>query len=314
MNEQLNTAGAQFNSVLSSFTQSLKPLSKEVGKQWVQVQQFAKERMSGGVDTTELPPEYRQLEEKVDKIKSLYELLLKVSRNYTLPAYDYEPALNDKVLDFANTVSSGATSLASNLSGGQMGTSTAAYSRGASQQETPSSLSHAFAKAAYQGADLVHPEEPLAVALKKFGAAEERAGNMRIKQDQDAVSKFHNPLMEKLNVKIADAMKSRRNVHSVRLTYDACRSRLKTAPPERAEPLRTEMEKAEDEFVIAVDDSMGRMKLVIENSDLLRAVADLIAIQLQYHKSVYEVLAEVSPEIDELVVTNEALYTSAPQH
>ncbi|KAH6561924.1 hypothetical protein BASA60_011301 [Batrachochytrium salamandrivorans] len=243
--------------------------------------------MSGGVDTTELPPEYVNWKRssvwvvKVDKIKSLYELLLKVSATTLCLPMTTNLLSNDKVLDFANTVSSGAT-----LAG----------------QQPP------------LGADLVHPEEPLAVALKKFGAAEERAGNMRIKQDQDAVSKFHNPLMEKLNVKIADAMKSRRNVHSVRLTYDACRSRLKTAPPERAEPLRTEMEKAEDEFVIAVDDSMGRMKLVIENSDLLRAVADLIAIQLQYHKSVYEVLAEVSPEIDELVVTNEALYTSAPQH
>ncbi|EGF80502.1 hypothetical protein BATDEDRAFT_35140 [Batrachochytrium dendrobatidis JAM81] len=312
MNDQLNSAGAQINSVLSSFGRSMAPLGRDIGKQWVQVQQFAKERMNGGVDATELPSEYRLLEEKVDKVKMLYESFLKVSRNYTLPAYDYEPALNDKVLDFANTFSSNATSLAGQLSGGQLGAAPGA--RQTPQPETPTSLSHAFAKAAYQGAELVHPEEPLAAALKKFGAAEERAGNMRIKQDQDATAKFHNPLMQKMNLKMAEAIKSRRNVQSVRLIYDACRARLKTAAPEKAEALRTEMEKAEDEFVIAVDDSMGKMKLVVENSDLLRSLADLVAIQLQYHKSVYEVLAEVSPEIDELVVTNEAIYTAAAQH
>ncbi|KAI8922957.1 hypothetical protein BC831DRAFT_514679 [Entophlyctis helioformis] len=115
------------------------------------------------------------------------------------------------------------------------------------------------------------------------------------------------PLLHALNTKFSDAMKARRNVQSVRLTYDACRSRLKSAAPEKAEALRTEMEKSEDEFVLAVDDAMGKMKLVVETSQPLRALADLVAVQLQYHKAVYEALAEVSPEIDELVVTNEAL-------
>nr|KAJ3423039.1 hypothetical protein HK105_003865 [Polyrhizophydium stewartii] len=325
MSESFNAAGQQINAVLSSFTQSLKPLGREVGKQWIQVQQFAKERIGGSTDVTELPPEYRQLEEqKVDKIKAAHEQLLKVSRNYTLPAYDYEPALNDKVVDFANTVSSGATSLADKLSGGQIAQGSA--SRPVSQ-ETPPSLSHAFAKAALQAAESVNPEEPLAAALKKFANAEERAGNMRVKQDSDAVAKFHNPLLKTLNQKIADAMKARRNVQSVRLTYDACRSRLKGVPPEKAEALRTEMEKSEDEFVVAVDDAMGKMKLVVENNEMLRAIADLVAVQLQYHKlgaadtftirllpqSVAEVLAELSPEIDELVITNEAIYTAGTQ-
>jgi hypothetical protein len=41
---------------------------------------------------------------------------------------------------------------------------------------------------------------------------------------------------------------------------------------------------AEDEFVAAVDDAMGKMKLVVENGDGIRCLADLVAIQLQYHK------------------------------
>jgi hypothetical protein len=41
---------------------------------------------------------------------------------------------------------------------------------------------------------------------------------------------------------------------------------------------------AEDEFVAAVDEAMGKMKLVVENGDAIRCLADLVAIQLQYHK------------------------------
>ena len=123
--------------------------------------------------------------------------------------------------------------------------------------------------------------------------------------------KFHAPLLNTLNTKIADAMKARRNVQSVRLTYDALRTRLKASTPTRADELRTEMERSEDEFVGAVDEAMGKMKEVVGHSEALKCLSDLVAIQLQYHKSVFEVLSELSPELDELVVTNEALY--APQ-
>lgn len=70
----------------------------------------------------------------------------------------------------------------------------------------------------------------------------------------------------------------------MRLTYDACRSRLKSASPSRSEEIRAEMIAAEDDFVAAVDDAMGKMKLVIENGEGIRCLSDLVAIQLQYHK------------------------------
>jgi len=142
---------------------------------------------------------------------------------------------------------------------------------------------------------------------------QERVGNIRIQQDQDAVLKFHNPLLVTLNTKMNDALKSRRHVQTVRLTYDACRTRLRSATPVRADELKAEMEQSEDEFVAAVDEAMGKMKIVTENSEMLRCLSDLVAIQMQYHKTAYEVLSELSPEIDELVVTNEALYSHSDQ-
>jgi hypothetical protein len=91
------------------------------------------------------------------------------------------------------------------------------------------------------------------------------------------------------------------------LNYDAARAKLKATRPEREEAARAEMEATEDEFVAAVDDAMGKMTLVVENPEPLKNLADLVAAQLAYFKEAHEALAELSPDIDELQVTNEAL-------
>jgi hypothetical protein len=46
-------------------------------------------------------------------------------------------------------------------------------------------------------------------------------------------------------------------------------------------------------------------KVVLENVDGLRCLSDLVAAQCQYHKAAFEALQELSPELDELVITNE---------
>ena len=94
-----------------------------------------------------------------------------------------------------------------------------------------------------------------------------------------------------------------------RLTYDSCRDRLKTCAPSRADEIRSEMAKSEDEFVSAVDVAMGKMKLLVDRGEPLKCLAELVAIQLNYHKAAYEALSILGPELDELVVTSEAIYT-----
>lgn len=67
------------------------------------------------------------------------------------------------------------------------------------------------------------------------------------------------------------------------------------------------MEKSEDDFVNAVESAMEKMKLVVRNGDALQNLADLCAAQLAYHKTCYETMKELSPEIDELQVTRDAM-------
>ena len=80
-----------------------------------------------------------------------------MSRNYTLHAYDYEPALNDKMVDFASSVTNNATSFAEKISGTPMSHKT--------NPEIPPSFAHAFAKAASDSIDLVSPQEPFGICL-----------------------------------------------------------------------------------------------------------------------------------------------------
>ncbi|KAJ3321645.1 hypothetical protein HDU76_014062, partial [Blyttiomyces sp. JEL0837] len=143
------TTSAQFSSVLSGFAEKLKPLGAQAAKGFSQVSQYAKEKMGSATDVTELPQKYRELEEKVDKIKALHESFLRVSRNYTLPHYDYEPLLSESVSDFASTMTDRISSL------------TGAAQPPATKEEIPRSLSHAFAKAAANNADAMGAEEPL---------------------------------------------------------------------------------------------------------------------------------------------------------
>lgn len=84
--------------------------------------------------------------------------------------------------------------------------------------------------------------------------------------------------------------KARKNVQSIRLTYDAARHRLKTARPDKIEANKAEVEKAEDEFVAAVEDAMSKMRNVSEHPTALKLMTDFVNAQLAYHKEAFEVL------------------------
>ena len=157
------------NDAFSSFTKSLRPLSQSLEKGFVQLQQV-KLLTQGALETfnaadvTELPQEYKLLEKKLDSVKLMYEQLSKVSRNYTLAAYDYEPDMTDRASDLVSQVGVGASSIAERFISTVQQRKAADVGNAA--VETPSSLSHAFAKAALTSAtDLDSPQEPLCLLL-----------------------------------------------------------------------------------------------------------------------------------------------------
>ncbi|KAJ3083810.1 hypothetical protein BCR33DRAFT_720725 [Rhizoclosmatium globosum] len=293
-------SSAQVSELASSFFSKMAPFGAQAAKGLSQGLQYTKEAIGQANDVTELPEAYKQLETQVDAIKALHDNFLKISVNFTRKAYDYQPPLTDTALNYANTVQKGFSSLISSATAQPVVPS-------APVEEIPVSLGHALGKAAQQSKDGLNPSEPLYGALNKFADTHNKVGEARVKMADEINTKFHQPYTTTLNQLIGHAMKARRSVVAVRLNYDAARAKLKASTkPEEEAKLRAEMEATEDEFVSVVDDAMAKMKLVVESPEPLKNLSDFVAAELAYFKAAHEALAELSPEIDELQVTNEA--------
>lgn len=76
---------------LQSFTNNVGPQFQNIGKTFGNLNQQARERF-GAVDQediTELPQEYKDLERRVDALKSAHTGLMKVAKVYETESYDY---------------------------------------------------------------------------------------------------------------------------------------------------------------------------------------------------------------------------------
>ncbi|KAJ3205351.1 hypothetical protein HDU83_009255 [Entophlyctis luteolus] len=305
MTSSLNTKASVQNirEAASLAAERLKPLGSSAVQRFSMVSQYAKEKMNAAsADVTELPPKYRELEERVDRIKAQHEAFLKLTGNYSRKHYDYVPVFSETAKDVVSTVSAGWTHL---ITGSTSPTSPSS--------DVPPSLSHAYAKAARASIVPGEETEPMGAALSAFAKAQEAVGEARLQMDAEIINRVHEPTATTLNQTIAHAIRARRTVTNARLTYDAARSKMKTvkAGSGHEEAARIEMESAEDAFVAAVDDAMGKMTLVVESSEPLKNLADLVAAQAKYFKEANAIFSALLPEIDELQVTNEALKRSA---
>ncbi|KAF9168278.1 hypothetical protein DFQ27_005035 [Actinomortierella ambigua] len=313
-----------------AFSQQLNPLAAKLNKQFGQVKQFAQEKMGTAEDLTELPQEYKDLEKRVDAVRAMHTNLLRVTRTYQTQSYDYPAQLQETLGEFGRTVTDRiqqvalspadkAATEAAALEGdkrdgtGSTSSSTAGSSSAAAAAAAapPKTLAHALSRASMSGAEQLGLEEPMGSALFKYATVQEKIGDFRLKQDAEISAKFVGPFSTTLNTQIGFAMKARKNVANARLSLDSAKAQYRTAKPERAEAHRVEVEQAEDLFVAALEEATTLMKAVLESPEPLRNLADMVAAQAQFYKEAYEILSEVAPEIDELQVTQEALYRNS---
>ncbi|KAF9318236.1 hypothetical protein BG000_009938 [Podila horticola] len=292
-----------------AFSSQLNPLAAKLGKQFGQVKQFAQEKMGTAEDITELPQEYKDLEKRVDALRNTHTNLLRITRTYSTSTYDYPAQLQETLGEFGRTVTDKIQSVA--LSPAEKAASEAAALEERKEATPPKTLPHALSRASYQGAEAIGLEEPFGVALSKYAAVQEKIGDRRLAMDQEITTKFVQPFGTTLNTQIGFAMKARKNVQNARLALDSAKAAYRTTRPERSEASRVEVEQAEDLFVAALEEATTLMKTVLETPEPLRNLADMVAAQLAFFKEAQELLAEVSPEIDELHVTQEALFRNS---
>lgn len=285
-------------------------------------QQYVKEQFGQTEDKTELPPDYIELEKRVDALKLVHQKLLSVTSQYTNEAYDYPPNIRESFTDLSKNVTEKVQLLSRATSTAE---AQAAFTATPQAKPQPKTFNHAIARASLAGSQLLHQsdvrgagaDDSLAQALEKYAVAEEKVGEARLNQDERIQQRFLAGWSATLNTNLQFAQRARKNVENARLNLDATKARVKGinnpfnnknqshAEENYTEAQRAEIEKAEDEFVNQTEEAVGVMKNVLDTPEPLKNLAELIAAQLEFHKRSYEILSELAPEVDQLQLDQE---------
>ncbi|KZM20558.1 hypothetical protein ST47_g8310 [Ascochyta rabiei] len=292
-------------------------------------QQYVKEQLGQAEEKTQLPPDYIELEKRVDALKKVHTTMLQVTSQYSNEAYDYPANLRESFNDLGRTVSEKVNLLSSATSPAE---AQAALTAPPSAKPQPKTFSHAVARASLNSSHMLtaeqsgSSEDPLATALEKYAIASEKVGEARLAQDAQIQSRFLAGWSTTLNTNIQFATRARKQVENSRLSLDATKANAKggaftlpgqagrkngTGEEDLSEEARAKIEQAEDEFVGQTEEAVGVMKNVLDTPEPLRNLADLVGAQLEYHKKAYEILAELVPIIEQLQVEQEAGYRKA---
>ncbi|KJR81358.1 BAR domain-containing protein [Sporothrix schenckii 1099-18] len=294
--------------------------------------QYTKEQLGQVDDKTQLPPDYIDLEKRVDALKQVHQKMLAVTSQYSHEPYDYPPNIKETFSDLGRTVSEKVTLLSSASSPAE---AQAALTAPPSAKPQPKTFAHAIARASLASSQTLHQqhtgagEDPLATALEKYALAQERVGEARLAQDAQIQSQFLAGWNTTLNTNLQFATRARKNVEKSRLSLDAVKTRVKGNTwklpgnagagqqhdeAELSPEAQEEIEKAEDEFVTQTEEAFGVMKNVLDTPEPLRNLSELINAQMEYHKKSYEILSELAPVIDGLQVEQEANYRKSREN
>ncbi|KAK8198069.1 BAR domain-containing family protein [Phyllosticta capitalensis] len=307
----------KFQSFGKNFSASFSPFA-------ARTQQYVREQLGQADDKTQLPPDYIELEKRVDALKQVHQKMLQVTSQFTNEGYDYPTNIRESFNDLGRTVSEKVTLLSSANSPAE---AQAALTAPPSAKPQPKTFNHAIARAALNSSTVLTQdhgssgEDPLATALEKYALSMEKVGEARLAQDMQIQSRFLAGWSTTLNTNLMFASRARKAVENARLNLDATKARAKSGgfslsgqkkqdggEEHISEEARAQIEQAEDEFVGQTEEAVGVMKNVLDTPEPLRNLADLIAAQLEYHKKAYEILSELAPAVDQLQVEQEASY------
>jgi len=267
-------------------------------------------------EITELPQEYKDLEARVDALRSTHLALLKITKVYETETYDYPTQIQESISELGTTIGHNITNFAAaNLKGTSLPTP---------QPITPpqhqhKTLPHALGRAATSAANLIHTtpgsgEDKLGKGLAEYASAWEKIAEARVEQDQAIKIAFLQPWQQTLTTSIAVAMKARQAVRLSRLELDAAKQTLKTAGPTRQEAARIDVENAEDDLVQKTEVAITLMKTVLDNPEPLKNLNELTKAQLIFYATAAEALQTVQGEIEEFSVAAEGEYRKSRDH
>ncbi|KAF7308792.1 hypothetical protein MKEN_01078600 [Mycena kentingensis (nom. inval.)] len=267
-------------------------------------------------EITELPQEYRDLEARVDALKSAHLALLKITNVYETETYDYPVQIAESVGELSTSIGVGITNFAStNLKGTNL-PAPAPIVAPAQQHKT---LPHALGRSATAAATAIQTtnagaEDKLGKALALYADGWEKIAAARVQHDDTVRNSFLHPWQQTLSTSINVAVKARQAVRVSRLELDAAKQALKNAGPAKQEQARLEVENAEDDLVQKTEVAISLMKAVLENPEPIKNLNELAKAQLLFFSTAAESLSGIQGEVEELSVAAEGEYRKSRDH
>ncbi|KAK7036674.1 BAR domain-containing protein [Paramarasmius palmivorus] len=270
--------------------------------------QATKERLGqvAADEITELPQEYKDLEARVDALRSVHYSMLKITKVYESEAYDYPVQIQESISELSTSIGAGITNFAAtNLKGTSIPAPAPVVPKESQHKTLPHALGRAATNAAkaLQDAD-VNSDDKLGKALALYAAGFDKIAAARLHQDSAIQANFLHPWQQTLNTSINVAMKARQAVRVSRLELDAAKQTLKNANPSRQEQARLEVENAEDDLVQKTEVAITLMK----TPEPIKNLNELAKAQLVFFSAAAEALSGVQGEIEELSVAAEGEY------
>ncbi|PVU91944.1 hypothetical protein BB559_003927 [Furculomyces boomerangus] len=302
----------QFTKLTQGISQNFSPFAEKMGANFTQLKQLASEKLGATNPITELPREYVELESRFEGVRIFHAEMVKISKTFTQSEGDTElKQLKTQFIGITNTLGDRFNSLT--------GSTKAAHHPQASSQSSigvetePQTIQHAISSVCIENSEKIGLEEPLGASLYKFGTASDKIGDSRIRMNnairEDVVAVLQSETLQL----IAVAQQSRKDVQGSRLALDALKSAHKTAVPAKESAIRAEVEKAEDIFVTTVEDAMKHMRQVLESPVIIQAICSFASAQLEFYKESEKILTELIPDLDEIKLTQDALYGHSEQ-
>ncbi|KAF7317733.1 Cytoplasmic protein [Mycena kentingensis (nom. inval.)] len=250
-------------------------------------------------EITELPQEYKDLENRVDALRQAHLTLLKITKVYESEAYDYPSHVQESISELSTSLGHNITTFAAtNLKGTKLASAAPAAPAPAPTPEHKT-LPHALVRGA-RGAAILLNGEPLAGALDVYAAGMEKVAAARVEQDQAIRLNHLHPWQATLNTAINVAMKARQAVRTSRLELDGAKQTLKNASAAKQEHARLEVENAEDDLVQKTEVAIALMQKVLQNPEPIKHLNELAKAQLIFHAVAAETLSNTQAELEQL--------------
>ncbi|CED82866.1 BAR domain-containing family [Phaffia rhodozyma] len=257
-------------------------------------------------EITELPKEYKDLEARVDALKTVHQNMLKITKVYETESYDYPTQITESVAELGGNITHSFSLFAQN---NLKGTNLPLPAPTAAPVAQPKTLPHALSRAAASSAvELGDGDEKLGKALSSYSLALGKVGEARLSQDEEIATRFLHPWQRTLSTTLTLAIRARQHVKQARLELDSSRQALKTAAAAKQEQARLEVEEKEDELVRRTEEAIGLMKNVLENPEPLLQLNQLVKAQLVFHSTAAEALSAIQGEIEEAAGKAETEY------